>query len=127
MNEAEVITAFMDIVCDGGTPVATCDFCKTTWFQAEGDSMDDGELDGLLEKQRIEPAKYSAETVGSSVSFGHAFGRQFIWRCHCHDAQSFILSLWRERSLILRFIAEVNEAKAKEVQETKRGLARVTP
>jgi hypothetical protein len=127
VSEVEVITAFMDLVCDGGTPVATCDLCKTTWFQADGDYMEpDGEIERLLEKQRRFPEKYRAEEIAPSVSYGHAFGLQFIWRCHCAEAQRFILGLWSERSLILKFIAEVNEAKAQEAQETATALAAAT-
>lgn len=116
MTDKEIVEEFLDAICDGGSPVAQCDFCKSIWFVAGGDYMDEGELYKMIKLQENEPAKYFS-TDASSVSSGCAFGRQFVWECQCKKSNAAILSIYDERDTIIQALKKISEKKKLEAAE----------
>ena len=45
MTDDQIIEAFLDAVCDGGSPVGDCG-CGRVYFNFNGEFMEEGELEG---------------------------------------------------------------------------------
>lgn len=114
MSDDEIIEEFMNVICDGGTPVADCDLCKKTWYAQYGEYMDEGELEQMTKKRVESPDKYAA-TSDSSVSYGHAFGYQFVYGCRCEKARKIILRLWEHRGMLLTAFERIKNAQIKDL------------
>jgi len=125
MSEQQIIESFFDCVCDGGTPVADCDLCGKTWFDSTGEYMEEGELDALLKKYDKQPDKYAM--TNGYVSYGHAFGRQFVWECRCEKAVQMANAIWNHRFLILRFIKDVQNRTWEEATQLEKSLSELKP
>lgn len=124
MTDDEILYNFLFAVCDGGTPVADCTCCGTTWFHPEGEYMEpDGEFERIQAKAAAAPEKY--RPAEHSVSYGHALGYQFVFDCRCDKAKKIAVALWDNRHPILRFYGKVNEeekASSKATEEALKGL-----
>jgi hypothetical protein len=110
MTNEEIVEEFLNAVCDGGTPVATCDLCKKTWYHPEGEYMEEGEFERLIERHKKEPDKCGPAEF--AVGFGYAFGRRFVYDCRCEGVRKHALVVWENRRKIMRFFTRVNEAQA---------------
>lgn len=112
----------MDAICDGGTPVATC-ACGVTHFDANGEFMDEGELETLLVKQQANPEKYSSHD--GSISFGHVAGQQYVWNCNCDRLDKCEMWLLENQRMILNFFrnrASKLKADAESAAESLKGI-----
>lgn len=110
----------MDIVCTGGTPAATCELCGREHFDANGEFMEEGELDDLLAKQKSKPEKYISHNGG--IGFGHIDGKQVVWDCPCNRASRFEKFIWGHRQIIASYL----KARAQKATEHAQQLAEMT-
>ena len=105
---------FEDLITDGGTPVAVCEFCDKTWFDALGEFMDEDELDRLVAKQKKAPEKY--KSLYGTVSIGHLWGRQYVIGCRCEQIARFEGEIWRHRNFLARYLSGRREAILKSME-----------
>jgi hypothetical protein len=93
---------FSRAVCDGGSPVHDCGFCGRTNFDLNGEFMDDGELERLLEKQKASPDKYFGQDNG--ISSGWIGGKAYVWGCPCNKARPYENFIWNNRHVIMTYL-----------------------
>ena len=91
---------FEDAVMEGGTIVATCDFCGREHF-ATGDTScyDKGELELLKKRAKKEPDRYIEHPESDSIGIGTINERQAVIGCSCDG-----LANWEEWILSNRFV-----------------------
>ncbi len=113
MSEELPTTFFEEAICDGGTPVVDCEHCGTTHFDFNGEFMEEGELERLLQRQAKEPSKYKGHDGG--VHFGQIAGRNYVYGCKCKIVQQMERFVWNHRFLIASYLkkraaAELHDA-----------------
>jgi len=107
-----------DAVCDGGTPVADCDFCGRTHYTASGYCMDEGELE-RLEKQRAKfPARYIANHASDSISIGHIEDKQYVWNCGCEASEKRLSMIEEFLRTHMVVVLKFYRVRAKRLKET---------
>lgn len=104
------------LVCNGGSPVVTCQQCGRTLFDSTGEFMDPGELEKLLEKERNEPEKY----IGSPwcVDTGDLTDNIVLIDCPCNYLSSFEENIWSHRGLISEYLIQRANSELKDAQKT---------
>lgn len=93
---------FSRAVCNGGTPVHDCGFCGRTNFDLNGEFMDEGELDRILENQKAYPDKYFGQDNG--INIGNLGGKTYVWGCPCNKAWPYENFIWENRHTILTYL-----------------------
>jgi hypothetical protein len=101
---------FADVLCDGGTPAAECEFCGVTHYVGSGHYMDEGELECLQQAAKAEPEKYQENNTSDAISFGYIDGRRFVWGCPCNSVRKYEDWINNHRTLILRYFERVRSA-----------------
>lgn len=116
MTDSDLIEDFLDAVCDGGSPVADCDLCKRVHFANSNAYYEEGELEKLEAKQKAEPDKYISHDV-DAISWGCAFGHQFVWHCRCENAARIAKSVWAHRKIIAQFFGTASKRAQRDATE----------
>lgn len=110
-DETPISQEFRDAICDGGTPVADCDFCGRTYFASDDGYFDPGELDDLKAKQQVKPDNY-IQVEDQSVSVGQIDGKTFVWQCDkCEVVKRIERWVINHRWTLCRFL----KSRAKEI------------
>ena len=70
---------FYSAFIGGGSPVADCEFCGRVHYEADGEFMEQGELEDLEKKHKAEPDKYiPCERI--STGLGNRFDIRGTWK-----------------------------------------------
>jgi hypothetical protein len=97
---------FQDALIGGGSNVAQCDFCGTTYFGtwSGGRDYEDGELEELRKLARDPKNKYVEWGDCDSVSYGMLDGRQFVYACPCNASAAYEQFVWNHRHVIADYL-----------------------
>jgi hypothetical protein len=114
---------FADIICDGGTPVVDCQFCGRTYYDFNGDNMEEGELERLVEQQKKSPK--TIIPFDGQVSYGCLNGKQWVYGCDCNGVTSYENFIWGHKYLILEYFIKRTTEAAKVILPIKRTAARL--
>ena len=103
---------FANAVMQGGSLVASCDFCGTTYFATynESDYADDDEdsgqsqLEELRKLARDPKNKYVEWGDVDSISHGMLDGREYVYACDCKAAAAYEQFVWNHRYSIADFL-----------------------
>lgn len=109
---------FMGLICNGGTPAATCQLCGREHFDLNGEFMEEGELDSYLKKQEAKPEKYIGHDGG--ICIGEIDNQQVVWDCPCNRCRRFEDFIWGHRHIIASYLrqrAELQMEAAKSLLE----------
>lgn len=108
---------FMDLVCNQGTPSATCQLCGRSHFASgSGSYNSDEEIQRWRESAEKEPDKW-CEVSEDGLAFGHINGIQVVYDCPCHKLRKYEDFIWSHRSLIINYI---RQRTANELAEAQR-------
>lgn len=105
---------FQDAFCDSGTPQQQCDFCGRISFDSNGEFMEEGELESLLQKSKETPDKY--HPVDGGVSFGHINGKTCVYGCPCNALRNYENFIWDHRIEISDYLRRRTEDNLKAAQ-----------
>lgn len=94
-----------------GSIRATCELCKREHFVSEGD-FEDGELDELREKARMEPEKYIEEGRYDMLDVGYIDGKQVVLGCDCKLLSNYESWIWANRYTIAKYLKKRAENMA---------------
>jgi len=111
---------------DGGSLVATCEFCGRRFFSTcAGDYEDDEELAELISLSERDPDHYVAWEE-DYVPRGTIDGRTVVIGCPCNKLSRYELFIWAERRTILRYLEARTRAEATVLRVQEGALARAT-
>ena len=108
----------------GGTPVGHCS-CGRIHYQADGQFMDEGELERMEKNRKEAPKRYFPRNDGDSVGVGVLGGVAYVWGCECGRLEQIEQFLWGNRDAILTFYRARlarEKAQAAAAEETLKGL-----
>lgn len=102
----EVSDSFQEAFRAGfGTPVHACDFCGVTIFgSGDGVHFDEGELEDLRAKAKVQPDKYIEWSDCDGVSVGRINEKEFILGHKCPNQLRYEKFLWDERDAIIEYL-----------------------
>ena len=106
---------FVKTIVNGGTTTADCCLCGRVHFNETGEFMEDGELAGLLKKQKRNPSKYIAHD--NQVFIGHVDGKQIVADCPCNGLFLYEEMFWRNRHLISEYIVSRTDEGFKKAKD----------
>jgi len=97
---------FQNIVCDGATLVATCDFCSRTHYgDGLGGDWEPGERERLEQNAKERPDWY-VDSGDHSIGIGWIDGRQWVYDCPCNAISKYESFIWNNRHLIAKYLSE---------------------
>jgi len=118
---------FMDLVCQGGTPSADCQFCGRMHFASGSGSCEpDESIENLRKAAADYPDKY-CESTDDAIAIGLLDGCQFVWNCPCCKIRKYEDFIWNHRELIVSYIKARAEQQVAESQAILRNLTGAHP
>ena len=110
-----------DVVCDGGTCSAVCDFCNRTHFVSSGLHMDSGELEELERNAAEKPERYVRRSDADVISYGYIEGNQYVWNCGCAKSEERLKRIedwiWSHQKIIAAYLRKRIEAQKAAIDE----------
>jgi hypothetical protein len=121
VSTLEASEDFWSSFCGCGTIVAECG-CGRVHF-AESTTLDyaEGELEELLEKQKVHPDKYFASSE-DAVSVIDMPDGLIVWGCPCHKATRYEHFLLDYRRSIMEFYGKLTRKAAAKLAQDKQEL-----
>ncbi len=105
-------------------PVFDCELCGRVHFSVQGEHMEDGELEGLLKKRKINPRKYIGRN--GSIYYGKINGLQAVYDCPCNGLRIYENFIWNNIYLIAKYLQERTKENLEEAQRDERASKNIT-
>ncbi len=94
----------IDMVCDGGTPMATCGFCGRVHFTQQ--ELDPSEYRRFKQQAETNPEQFIEHDIENSISIGQFEGVIVVHDCRCNRLQRYEEFIWNHREIILRYLKQ---------------------
>lgn len=112
-----------NVVNESG-PAFDCELCDRIHFSVQGEHMEDGELEELLKKRKINPRKYIGHN--GTIYYGKINGLQAVYNCPCNGLRIYEDLFWENMYLIAKYLKEKTETDLEEAQRGKKASEIIT-
>jgi hypothetical protein len=124
-NQSRVTSFFEEMVMEGGTTVAICDYCGRCHFESHDLSQyGDGELERYRELAERKPNDYVEHLNDDSIGIGKIADQLLVIGCSCEGMAKWEAWFWDNSEKISRYFNERSNYLKEQVEKKMKELGK---
>lgn len=122
-NQSRATSFFEEMIMEGGTTVAICDYCGRCHFESHDLSQyRDGELERYRELAERKPSDYVEHLDDDSIGIGEIAGQLLVIGCPCEGMVKWEAWLWNNSAKISEYFKKRSGYLKEQVEKKMKGL-----